>query len=54
LERFKPGDRVRVTEGAFNGVSGRVQEVDLLRQTLKVSLNLLGSKKLAFSQVEKL
>ena len=53
---FEPGEMVRVVDGPFNDFNGVVEEVDYERNSVKVSVQILGrstSVKLNFMQIEK-
>lgn len=50
------GDYVKITDGAFSGLSGMIEEIDQDHQKLKVLLEMFGRQTVAeleFSQVEK-
>lgn len=54
---FEPGEIVKVSEGLFRTMEGTVEEVDLHRLRLKVSICILGRPTpvdLEFSQVSKI
>jgi transcriptional antiterminator NusG len=51
------GDAIRVVEGPFSDFSGKIEEVNADKETLKVLINIFGRDtpvELAFTQVEKL
>lgn len=54
---FELGEVVCVREGAFQNFSGQIKEIDLLKQKLKVEVDMFGREtiiELDFSQVEKI
>lgn len=54
--RFRAGETVRITDGPFTNFSGKVEEVDNRRNTLKVMVSIFGRAtpvELDFFQVEK-
>ncbi len=53
---FEAGDSVRIVDGPFKDFSGRVEDVNLERSTVKVNLTILGRPtpvELEFIQIEK-
>lgn len=40
--KMNVGDNVTITDGPFKGMDGKVQEVDVLKGKLKVSVNMFG------------
>jgi len=53
---FKPGDKVRVTEGAFADFHGTVEEIDLERGKVRILVSIFGRETpvdVDFLQVEK-
>ena len=53
---FEPGEMVRVCDGPFNDFNGVVEEVDYERNSVRVSVQILGrstSVELTFVQIEK-
>ena len=53
---FEPGEMVRVCDGPFNNFNGVVEEVDYERNSVRVSVQILGrstSVELNFVQIEK-
>lgn len=54
---WQKGDAIRVVEGPFSDFSGKIEEVNADKETLKVLINIFGRDtpvELAFSQVDKL
>lgn len=54
---WQKGDAIRVVEGPFSDFSGKIEEVNADRETLKVLINIFGRDtpvELKFDQVEKL
>ena len=54
---FEPGEVIRVTEGLFASMEGVVEEVDVARMRLKVSIPILGRPTpvdLDFTHIEKI
>ena len=54
---FKKGESVRIIDGPFNNFTGKVEEVNQERQTLKIMVTIFGRStpvELDFLQVEKL
>lgn len=54
--RFAAGETVRITDGPFANFTGKVEEVDIRRNTLKVMVSIFGRAtpvELDFFQVEK-
>ena len=54
--QFRKGETVRITDGPFTNFTGKVEEVDLRRNTLKVMVSIFGRPtpvELDFFQVEK-
>ena len=53
---FRPGERVRITDGPFNDFRGTVAEIDMERSKVRVMVNFFGREtpvELEFIQVEK-
>ena len=53
---FEPGDVVRIIDGPFTNFQGRVEDVNLERNTLRVLVTIFGRAtpvELEFLQVEK-
>ncbi len=53
---FKPGDKVRITEGAFADFHGTVEEIDLERGKVRILVSIFGRETpvdVDFLQVEK-
>ena len=53
---FKPGDKVRITEGAFADFHGTVEEIDLERGKVRILVSIFGREtpvEVDFLQVEK-
>ncbi len=56
-QTFQKGDAVKIIDGPFYNFTGTVEEVDPVKQTLKVMVSIFGRQtpvELNFSQVEKL
>ena len=54
---YEVGESVRVTEGAFNGFTGLIEEVNEEKRKLIVIVKIFGRKtplELSYTQVEKL
>ncbi|SFH57808.1 transcription termination/antitermination protein NusG [Pisciglobus halotolerans] len=54
---FEAGETVMIVEGAFNGMSGKVTEIDNEKGKIKVNVEMFGretSTELEFDQVDKL
>ena len=55
--QFEKGENVTITEGAFNGLSGLVEEVDAEKGKLKVLIEMFGRETVAeleYDQVDKM
>ncbi len=53
---FKPGDKVRITEGAFADFHGTVEEIDIERGKVRILVSIFGREtpvEVDFLQVEK-
>ena len=54
---FKPGETVKITDGPFNTFTGAVEDINLERNKVRVSVNIFGRStpvELDFNQVEKM
>ena len=54
---FEKGENVTIVEGAFNGLSGVVEEVDSEKGKLKVLIEMFGRETIAeleYEQVDKI
>ena len=54
--KFGEGEPVTITDGAFNGLSGFVEEVDSEKGKLKVMIEMFGRETIAeldYNQVDK-
>lgn len=54
---FEVGDGVTVNEGPFAGFTGNIEEIDIDKGTLKVTVNMFGREtpvELEFSQIDKI
>ena len=55
-DRFKEGQKVRIIDGPFNDFIGTVQEIDMNRAKVRVTVSFFGREtpvELDFLQVEK-
>ena len=53
---FETGEVVKITGGAFNGLEGKVEEIDDEHERLKVSVEMFGRETMAdveYDQVDK-
>lgn len=56
-ELFQEGDLVRISDGPFTNFTGKIEDVNMERSTLKVSVTIFGRStpvELTFYQVQKL
>lgn len=54
---WSPGDAVRVTDGPFSEFTGKIAELDVEHETLKILISIFGREtpvELDFTQIEKL
>jgi len=54
---WSPGDAVRITEGPFGEFSGKITEVNIERETVKVLISIFGREtpvEVDFTQIEKI
>lgn len=54
---WSPGDTVRITEGPFAEFSGKITEVNIERETVKVLISIFGREtpvEVDFTQIEKI
>lgn len=42
--RFRPGDRVRIVEGSFKDIEGKVETVDLENERVSILVSVFGRK----------
>lgn len=57
MTRFRLGDMVRVKEGAFQSLTGRIDGINQAGAMLKIEVNIHGrtwQAKVKFSEVEKI
>ncbi len=54
---FEVGETITIIEGAFNGLTGKITEIEMEKAKLKVNVEMFGretSTELDFEQVDKL